>query len=94
MATTQPLPPITPRTLAVVQDLMKRDGLDSSDSEQVSLYVERLIARERFFRTVADVRKKMESVPEEELQRMIDEAVQEVEAEHRGQAAGAAPTGQ
>ncbi len=91
MATTQTLPPITPRTLAVVRDLMNREGLDSSNAEQVSLYVERLIARERFFRTVADVRQKTEIIPEDELQRMIDEAVEEVEATHRGSAPGAAP---
>jgi hypothetical protein len=91
MATTQTLPPITPRTLAVVRDLMSREGLDSSDTEKVSLYVERLIARERFFRTVGDVRKKTDAVPEDELQRMIDEAVEQVEAAHRGSAPGAAP---
>jgi hypothetical protein len=80
MSTTLTPPPITPRTLAVVQDLMKREGLDSGDAQQVSLYVERLIARERFFRTVGDVRVKTAVVPPDELQQLIDEAVAEAEA--------------
>ncbi len=84
MSTVQSPPSITKRAFSVVQDLMRRDGLDCTDNEQVALYVERLIARERFFRTVEDIRQKTEVVPDDELQRMIDEAVEEVEANHRG----------
>ena len=88
-----PSPPsITPRTFAVVQDLMRRDGLDSGDAEQVALYIERLIARERFFRTVSDVRQKTENVPEDELRRMIDEAIDEVNLDRGDLLRGVAPS--
>lgn len=83
MSNSSTLPAITPRTFAVVQDLMKREGLDSSDARQVSLYVERLIARERFFRTIGDVREMTQAVPEDVLQRVIDEAVEAVESKMR-----------
>jgi hypothetical protein len=91
MAAALSLPTITPRTFAVVKDLMQRDGLDSSDTEQVSLYVERLIARERLFRTVNEVRQRTKDVPAEELQSIIDEAVEDVEAEFREASSDAAP---
>ena len=76
MSTANTLPPITPRTLAVVQDLMKRDGLNGDDAQQVSLYVERLIARERFFRTLGEIRERTATVPDDVLEQVIDEAVQ------------------
>jgi hypothetical protein len=89
-AALSPLPSITPKTLAVVQDLMQRDGLESSSPEQVSLYVERLIARERLFRTVAEIRQGTCGTPEESLLQLIDEAVEEVKAAHQGRSASEA----
>jgi len=47
-----PLPPITERTFSVVSDLMDREGLQDRDPHTISLFVENLVARERFFRTV------------------------------------------
>lgn len=80
----QTLPPITERTYEVVQDLMHQEGLSADDPIQVALYIERLIARERFFRTADRLRQQVADVAPDELQRMIDEAVEEVTASHRG----------
>ena len=83
MPAAENLPSITSRTYVIVQDLMRREGLNSNDPTQVSLYIERFFARERLFRTVQQVRSATAAIPENELQRMIDEAVEEVEAVHR-----------
>ena len=89
MPDTQFLPPITARTFAVVQDLMTQEGMSSQDPSAVSLYVERLIARERFFRTSDRLRRQAAHIPPDELQRLIDEEVAEVEAQYRSGAVGA-----
>lgn len=78
------LPVITERTYAVVKDLMARDGLDSTDGHEVARYVEQLIARERFFRTVEGIRARTANLPAAQLQQLIDDAVNEVELPHRG----------
>ena len=72
------------RAFAVVQYLMKREGLDCADARQVSLRLEHLIARERFFGTIGDVRERTQAVPEDVPQRDIDEAVEDVESNVKG----------
>ena len=89
MDTAQNLPPITERTFAVVQDMMSREGLDTSDSAQVALYVEKLIARERFFRTAGRVREQLADLEADQLEAMIDEAVEEEKASRREKTPGA-----
>lgn len=90
--TGQSLPSITRRTFEMVKDLMNRDGFDSNNSDEVALYVERLIARDQLFRTVDKIRQKTALIPEEELQQIIDEAVEEAKAIRRGQAPSADPS--
>jgi hypothetical protein len=83
MPVSQSPPPITERTFAVVQDLMRQEGLKTDDPNAVALYVEQLIGRERFFRTSDRLRDQVAHIPPDELQRMIDEAVDEVEQQYR-----------
>ena len=92
MENTQPLPSITERTFAVVQDLMGQEGLDGNDPNLVAIYVEKLVARERFFRTVDNIRSRTAQIDPDELQRMIDASVDEVEDKYRKQTSGAAPS--
>lgn len=83
MSASQSPPAITERTFAVAQDLMRREGLNTDDPNAVALYVEKLIGRERFFRTSDRLRDQVVQIPPGELQRMIDEAVDEVEQQYR-----------
>ena len=73
MSTFNPLPPITERTFSVVSDLMDREGLQDRDPHTISLFVEQLVARERFFRTVDGIRERFSDIDPNELDRMIAE---------------------
>ncbi len=63
----------------------------SNNPDEVALYVERLIARDQLFRTVDKIHQKTTLIPEEGLQQIIDEAVEEAKAIRRGQAPSAEP---
>ena len=77
------LPVITPATYEAVRKMMQEEGIELRDKEQVSEYVEKLIAREKFFRTADRVREGMADIEPDQLQSMIDEAVDEEKASRR-----------
>lgn len=77
------LPVITPATYEAVRKMMQEEGIELRDKEQVSEYVEKLIAREKFFRTADRVREGLADIESDQLQSMIDEAVEEEKASRR-----------
>jgi hypothetical protein len=79
------LPIITPATVCAVRKLMNEDGLDAPSNEEVSEYVEKLVARESFFRVVDKVQERNKEVDPHTLEAAIDEAVASVKAQQREQ---------
>jgi hypothetical protein len=79
------LPVITPATVGAVRKLMKEDGLEPQSNEEVSEYVEKLIARESFFRVVDRIQERNKEVDPQLIEAAIDEAVASVKAQHRKQ---------
>jgi len=87
-----PLPPITERTFSVVSDLMDREGLKDRDPHSVSLFVEQLVARERFFRTVDGIRERFSDIDPDDLDRMITEETEADRIQRLKQGPGADPS--
>ncbi len=85
MEGTQLLPVITPATFGAVRKMMKAEGIEPRDNQQVSEYVEKLIARESFFRVVDKIQDRNKDADPQEIEAAIDEAVAEVRAERRKQ---------
>jgi hypothetical protein len=83
------LPVITPATVGAVRKLMKEDGLEPQSNEEVSEYVEKLIARESFFRVVDRIQERNKEVDPQLIEAAVDEAVASVKAQHRKQDSGA-----
>ncbi len=79
------LPVITPATVGAVRKLMKEDGLDPQSNEEVSEYVEKLVARASFFRAVDRIQERNKEVDPRIVAAAIDETVASVMAQHRKQ---------
>jgi hypothetical protein len=80
---TQPLPVITPTTVGTVRKLMEEDGVVPQSNEDVSEYVEKLVARESFFRVVDKIQERNKEVDPRNTEAAVDEAVDQVKNQHR-----------
>ena len=85
MGGTDSLPTITPTTYQVVRKMMEEEGIPSGDNQQVSEYVQKLVARESFFRVVDRIQERNKGVDPEIIQQEVNQTVEEVRAEHRKQ---------
>jgi len=83
------LPVITPATYETVRKMMQEEGIEPRSQQQVSEYVQKLVARESFFRVVDRIQSRNKDVDPEEIDAAVDEAVSEVKADRRNQEPGA-----
>jgi len=79
------LPTITPMTNQVVRKMMAAEGIEPLGNQQVSEYVQSLVARESFFRKADKIQDRNKGVSPEEILQEVDQAVEEVRAERRKQ---------
>jgi heme oxygenase len=79
------LPVITPATVGAIRKMMKEDGLEPRSNEEVSEYVEKLVARESFFRVVDKIQERAKEVDPQLIEAAVDEAVAEVKSQRRKQ---------
>jgi len=85
MGSTNALPMITPTTNQAVRRMMTEEGIEPRDNQQVSEYVQSLVARESFFRVADRIQERNKDVDPEMIQQEVDQAVEEVRAERRKQ---------
>jgi len=85
----QPLPTITPTTYQAVQRMMEEDGTPLRDNQQVSQYVQKLIARESFFRVADKIQERNQNLDAELIQQEVSAAVEEAKEQRRKQNADA-----
>lgn len=62
---------------------MKEDGLEPRSNEEVSEYVEKLVAREAFFRVVDKIQERNLGVDPQHVEAAVSEAIAEVETQRR-----------
>ena len=89
MGGTNALPTITPTTYQAVRKMMAAEGITPGDNQQISEYVQSLVARESFFRVVDRIQERNKDVDPELIQQEVEQAVEEGREERRKQDPGA-----
>lgn len=82
---TQALPTITPATYQAVRKMMEKEGIKPEGNQQISEYVQKLVARESFFRVVDTIQERNKDIDPGEIETAVDGAVAEVREERRKQ---------